>query len=117
MFCADGICVEVRFADGCVEVRDSKLGDSSPVFRYTTGAWRWLLASIEAENARVVQHQVDGSIVWRRFLDDDAERLRFTPDEWRAFVGGVKAGDFTLARILDGYSTPWRSASRREAKA
>jgi hypothetical protein len=27
---------------------------------------------------------------------DDAPALRFTPDEWAAFVAGVKAGEFDL---------------------
>lgn len=47
-----GNCVDVeKDSSGWVEVRDTKLGNKSPV-------------------------------------------LRFTPDEWEAFVKGVKAGEF-----------------------
>lgn len=48
-----GSCVEVRLIDRRVEVRDTKLGERSPI-------------------------------------------LGFTADEWKAFVGGAKDGEFDL---------------------
>lgn len=50
-------CVEARVVRDGVEVRDSKLGESSPV-------------------------------------------LWFTPDEWDAFTGGVRAGQFDREDVL-----------------
>jgi hypothetical protein len=38
----------------------------------------------------------DGGIVVRNSRDPDGPVLRFTPDEWRAFLGGVRNGDFGL---------------------
>jgi Domain of unknown function (DUF397) len=36
----NGECVEVReLPDGTIEVRDSKLGEGSPVLRFTPGEW------------------------------------------------------------------------------
>ena len=35
--CANGNCVEVAHRDGQVWVRDSKLGDASPVLKFTAG--------------------------------------------------------------------------------
>jgi hypothetical protein len=42
-FCSadEGQCVEVRLLEnGDVEIRDSKLGEDSPVLRYTADEWR-----------------------------------------------------------------------------
>ena len=47
---ADG-CVEVGAVDGDVLVRDSKLGESSPVLRFTWAEWRAFVDGIEALDA------------------------------------------------------------------
>jgi Domain of unknown function (DUF397) len=37
------------------------------------------------------------AIAMRDSKDPDGPRLVFTPDEWQAFVAGVKAGEFDLS--------------------
>lgn len=37
---------------------------------------------------------VDGRWLVRDSKDPDGPRLTFTPGEWRAFIAGVKAGEF-----------------------
>lgn len=49
----EGQCVEVARVDDTIGVRDTKLGEASPV-------------------------------------------LEFTPDEWRAFIAGMKDGEFDV---------------------
>lgn len=41
-------CVEGRLVDGGVAVRDSKLGDASPVLEFGSGAWQALLSEVKA---------------------------------------------------------------------
>ena len=38
----------------------------------------------------------DGEIGVRNSRDPDGPVLRFTPDEWRAFLGGVRNDEFGL---------------------
>jgi Domain of unknown function (DUF397) len=40
---------------------------------------------------------VTAAILMRDSKDPDGPVLRFTTDEWKAFVSGVKAGEFDLA--------------------
>jgi hypothetical protein len=44
-----GGCVEVGNGDRSVMVRDTVLGESSPVLAFTRQAWRDLLMSVKAE--------------------------------------------------------------------
>lgn len=45
--CGGGSCVQARRPDpGTVLVRDSKLGDDSPVLTFTAGAWTTFVASL-----------------------------------------------------------------------
>jgi hypothetical protein len=44
----NGGCVEAGQRDGRVLIRDSKLGDTSPVLAVTPAAWDNMLASIRA---------------------------------------------------------------------
>jgi hypothetical protein len=46
--CQSGECAEVRRHQGRVQVRDSKLGDASPVLSLEPDAWRAFLAEIKA---------------------------------------------------------------------
>jgi hypothetical protein len=39
----------------------------------------------------------DGDVVVRDSKDRAQEALAFTPDEWTAFVAGVKAGEFDFS--------------------
>lgn len=42
-----GDCVELRLGEGSVQVRDSKLGDASPVLDLDTNAYAVLLAEFK----------------------------------------------------------------------
>ncbi len=46
-----GACVEAR-QRGTVQVRDSTLGDASPVTEYTRAAWKAFIAQIRKEHTR-----------------------------------------------------------------
>lgn len=39
---------------------------------------------------------VDGAVAVRNSKDPNGPRVIFTTDEWDAFTGGVKAGEFDL---------------------
>ncbi|MBG0815573.1 DUF397 domain-containing protein [Planomonospora sp. ID82291] len=41
-----------------------------------------------------VADNLPGVVAVRDSKDPDGPKLLFTPAEWRAFVGGVKAGEF-----------------------
>lgn len=43
--CSNGACVEVAVEDGRVLVRDSKLGEESPVLAFSPSDWRTFLAT------------------------------------------------------------------------
>jgi Domain of unknown function (DUF397) len=44
-----------------------------------------------------VRASADGGADVRDTKDREGPSLGFTPDEWRAFVAGVKAGEFDLS--------------------
>jgi hypothetical protein len=47
-FTDNGTCVEVaELPDGARLVRDTKLGDASPVLRYTAGEWQAFIAGVK----------------------------------------------------------------------
>lgn len=55
--------------------------------------WTKSSLSMGSGNCVEVAH-VPGSYVVRDSKNRSGPVLRFTPDEWRAFVGGVRNGDF-----------------------
>ena len=97
-----GNCVEVKGENDLVLVRDTKLGDASPVFSFTDAEWIVFTDEIR----RGITCPVTGHFrVWvvENGMDlVDSERrevLRFTDDEWAAFVAGVKLGEFDLQPV------------------
>jgi hypothetical protein len=54
----------------------------------------WLRASFCANRECVEVAQRDGEIVLRDSKDPHGHVLRYTADEWRSFVRGIKAGEF-----------------------
>ncbi|MEU4829069.1 DUF397 domain-containing protein [Streptosporangium sp. NPDC023615] len=49
-FCNNGSCVEVaRLPNGGMAVRDNKLGDDSPVLRFTPREWESFVESVRSE--------------------------------------------------------------------
>ena len=43
-----GACVEVRLTDGTVQVRDTKLGEASPILPFTATQWASFTHALEA---------------------------------------------------------------------
>jgi hypothetical protein len=48
-------------------------------------------------NCVEVARNLPGAVAVRDSKDPAGPRLAFTPDDWRAFTAGVKAGQFDLA--------------------
>jgi hypothetical protein len=57
---------------------------------------RWMKSSLSFSNGNCVEvaSLAGGGIGVRDSKDADGAVLRFTPDEWHAFVGGVRNGEF-----------------------
>ena len=59
---------------------------------------RWIKSSLSFANGDCVEMTTlaDGQIGVRDSKDSGGPVLRFTVSEWRAFVGGVRNGEFDL---------------------
>lgn len=59
----------------------------------------WYKSSISGTNGSCVEvaHLPDGTTAVRDSKHPDGPMLTFTPAEWAAFLGGVKAGEFDMA--------------------
>jgi hypothetical protein len=56
----------------------------------------WVKSSLSFANGNCVEvaNLADGEIGVRNSRDSEGPVLRFTPDEWHAFLGGVRNGEF-----------------------
>lgn len=56
----------------------------------------WVKSSLSFSNSNCVEvaSLPDGGIGVRDSKDSEGPVLRFTPDEWHAFLAGVRAGEF-----------------------
>ena len=56
----------------------------------------WMKSSLSYANGNCVEvaDLPDGEVGVRNSRDPNGRVLRFTPDEWRAFLGGVRNGEF-----------------------
>jgi hypothetical protein len=56
----------------------------------------WIKSSLSFSNSNCVEVAglSDGRVGVRHSKDSEGPVLRFTPDEWRAFLGGVRNGEF-----------------------
>ena len=63
-----------------------------------SGFW-WIKSSLSFSNGNCVEVAAfpGGDVGVRNSRDPDGPVLRFTPAEWRAFLGGARLGEF------DGY--------------
>lgn len=97
--CNNGSCIAVTCANGEVWVRDSKLGDASPILRFTVGSWWSYLAAVKSRQlgtwagpVLLVRSRPDG---WRMWDERDyGTALEFTDAEVAAFLAGVDGGEF-----------------------
>jgi hypothetical protein len=57
---------------------------------------RWAKSSLSFSNGNCVEiaSLPDGNIGVRDSKNPEGPILRFTPDEWKAFTGGVRKGEF-----------------------
>ena len=57
---------------------------------------RWVKSSLSFANGNCVEvaSLPDGGVGVRNSRDAAGAVLRFTPDEWHAFLGGVRNGEF-----------------------
>lgn len=57
---------------------------------------RWIKSSLSFSNGNCVEvaSLPEGGIGVRDSKDSESPVLRFTPDEWHAFLGGVRNGEF-----------------------
>lgn len=99
-------CVQVRSDDERVLVRDTKLGESSPVISMSRKDWSDFITEIK----QGITCPIGGTVqVWMSGpaweivdmahvvdITDSDLRLSFTQDEWTAFLEGVKDGEFDL---------------------
>jgi hypothetical protein len=100
-------CVEVRHESDVVYVRDSKLGDDSPVLRFAAASWLVLTDAIVAPRDgdpwkivhRSIAYEPDGHVLLS--TSDRSPELRFDADEWKAFVYGVRAGEFDPEKLSE----------------
>ena len=62
----------------------------------------WIKSSLSFSNGNCVEVAAlaGGDVGVRNSRDPDGPVLRFTPAEWRAFLGGARLGEF------DGYGAP-----------
>lgn len=80
--------------DGDVLVRDSKLGDASPILRFTPAEWAEFVTAV-ADGLVVVNE--DRFLINSRGIDDTF--LSFTAGEWDAFRDGCQRGEFSPATV------------------
>ena len=75
-----------------------------PPERPGSGAY-WVKSSLSLANGNCVEvaDLPDGGIGVRNSRDPGGLVLRFTPDEWHAFIGGARKGEFDrFGRPLSG---------------
>ena len=62
------------------------------------GDLAWIKSSLSFSNGNCVEvaSLPGGGIGVRDSKDTEGPILRFTPDEWHAFIGGVRSGEFDL---------------------
>lgn len=99
-----GACLEARVEPDRVWVRDSKYQgneDGRPIIRVQPDAWSSFLNELKgglmpANGELVATPDPDGSIALS--APTQGIELWFTAAEWGAFLDGVSAGEFDLAR-------------------
>jgi Domain of unknown function (DUF397) len=72
---------------------------------------RWVKSSLSYSNGACVEvaDLPDGAVGVRHSMDPSGPLLRFTPAEWRAFLGGAQAGEFDSVGAASRLSTPPKS--------
>ena len=101
-----GDCVEAASLDtGTVGIRDSKYtgpADLQPIITVPANEWpRFLALALEGGmvgaggGVPAIEHTSNGVVL----RDVFGTSLIYTPAEWGAFTGGIRAGELTLAEL------------------
>ncbi|MFI1460309.1 DUF397 domain-containing protein [Nocardia carnea] len=98
-------CVEVRFAGKTVFIRDSKYRRNpgndparQPVIEVPISRWEAFLASaVTPGTTSDPELPVVISSAFGVTVSAAQKSLRFTNDEWSAFIAGIVGGEFTAA--------------------
>ena len=63
---------------------------------YDGSGFGWIKSSLSFSNGNCVEVAAlpGGGVGVRNSRDPDGPVLRFTPAEWRAFIGGARLGEF-----------------------
>jgi Domain of unknown function (DUF397) len=74
-------------------VGETKLGN--PIEAEASGL-NWVKSSLSFANGNCVEvaNLLDGGVAVRNSRHSEGPILNFTPDEWHAFLGGVRNGEF-----------------------
>ncbi|MFD3596312.1 DUF397 domain-containing protein [Nocardia sp. NPDC058640] len=93
-------CVEVRFVESTVQIRDSKFrrnpmnaGSEEPIITVDAALWTTFLRCLLSarRHPSLVAHTApDGTTTLRH----DNTLLHFTAEEWQAFTAGARANEF-----------------------
>jgi hypothetical protein len=69
---------------------------SSRVVTALNSDYQWVKSSLSFSNGNCVEVAglPDGEVGVRNSRDSEGPVLSFTPDEWHAFLGGVRNGEF-----------------------
>lgn len=62
--------------------------------RDSSGELKWRTARCESGSCVGVAREEDGQVLVRNMSDPEAPVARFTQQEWKAFIAGVKTGEF-----------------------
>jgi hypothetical protein len=67
--------------------------------QFNAAAARWVRPDAEDGTPGELElgFAADGLVAMRRFDDPDGINLIYTPDEWEAFIAGVRDGELDLA--------------------
>jgi hypothetical protein len=94
---SDKTCVEVAHPAHAVLIKDSKLGDQSPIISLSPSHWSAVLDLVIAAESGTVADELTVTL-----LDDGGASIRnsdditltYNVDEWDAFAKGVADGQF-----------------------
>lgn len=97
--CDSANCVEVAAVDGRVLVRDSKLGNDSPVLTYSTAGWDHLITVLRLVDLFKRTEMTNAGERVYCLTDSRLAHLHVTEGERDAFLAGVRAGEFDVEKL------------------
>lgn len=96
--CTRRECVEVFHVDEEIHVRDSKLGERSPILRFSLHDWKWICIFLDG-GVPLRNLRPSYILPWRYIWKQNNKTLHFSRREIKDFINGVKDGDFERAKL------------------